>query len=67
MLARAVETIAKATGRSPAEARQALQNMNPMHRLIRPEDVAELVAFLASDAATSITGSIYPIDAGELV
>lgn len=67
MLARAVESISKATGRSPAQAREALQNMNPMHRLIRPEDVAELVAFLASGAATAITGSIYPIDAGELV
>ncbi len=31
-------------------------------RLIEPEEVAELVLFLASDAASAITGSAYAID-----
>ena len=33
-------------------------------RLIEPEEVAGLAAFLASDVARSITGSTYSIDAG---
>ena len=33
-------------------------------RLIDPEEVAALAQFLASDAARSITGSAYSIDAG---
>lgn len=36
----------------------------PMGRLGEPEDVARLVAFLASDEARYITGAVYPIDGG---
>ena len=36
-------------------------------RLIRPEEVAEAVAFLASDLASAITGANLPVDAGYLV
>lgn len=35
-------------------------------RLGRPEEVAKLVCFLASDDAAWITGSIFPIDGGSL-
>ncbi len=34
-------------------------------RMIEPEEVASLVAYLCSDAATMITGAIIPIDAGK--
>jgi NAD(P)-dependent dehydrogenase (short-subunit alcohol dehydrogenase family) len=36
----------------------------PMGRLGRPEEIANLVAYLASDEASYITGAAYPIDGG---
>lgn len=67
MLAQSAKNISSATGRSTDEARQILANMNPMGRLIRPEDVAELCWFLTSEAAATITGAAYTMDGGEAV
>jgi NAD(P)-dependent dehydrogenase (short-subunit alcohol dehydrogenase family) len=36
----------------------------PLRRLGVPEDVAALVAFLASDDARFITGAVIPVDGG---
>lgn len=36
----------------------------PMRRLGTPEEVGEVVAFLASDAASYMTGAIIPVDGG---
>jgi len=38
----------------------------PLHRWGRPEEVAQLAVFLASDAAAYVTGSTYFIDGGML-
>ncbi len=42
----------------------ALQNRIPLKRFGKPEDIAKLVVFLASDDASFITGAEYNIDGG---
>jgi len=39
---------------------------HPIGRLGRAEEVAELIAWLASDRASFVTGSYYPVDGGYL-
>ena len=46
------------------EFAQAMQNRVPLKRLGQPGDIANLVAFLASDEASFITGGEYNIDGG---
>lgn len=48
----------------PAAARADVQSRIPLGRLARPEDVANAIVFLASDAATHITGATLPVDGG---
>ena len=43
---------------------EAMQNRVPLKRFGQPEDIANLVSFLASDDASFITGSEYNIDGG---
>jgi 3-oxoacyl-[acyl-carrier protein] reductase len=44
--------------------RDALLGMQALKRIGKPEDVADVVAFLASDAARWITGASIPVDGG---
>lgn len=47
-----------------AEMFEALSRTQPIGRMGRPEEVAELALFLCSDAAAFITGSNFAIDGG---
>jgi NAD(P)-dependent dehydrogenase (short-subunit alcohol dehydrogenase family) len=49
---------------NPAHTEGLLAHMHPLRRVGQPEEVAELVAFLAGDRARFITAQAYAIDGG---
>lgn len=65
MVAESAAKLQVTAGLSLDEARAALAAMNPIKRFIAPIEVAQFVAYLASDAASAIHGQTLSIDGGE--
>ncbi len=55
---------ARRDGRSEEEVREAFVHRQPMGRIGRPEEVAYLAAYLASDESSFTTGTVQIIDGG---
>jgi 3-oxoacyl-[acyl-carrier protein] reductase len=52
------------TAQMTQEARDALSKQIPLERLGKPNDIAGVVAFLASEHASYITGQVFVVDGG---
>ncbi len=61
----ATELAAKAVLTSD-EAKAKIMSRTPMNRLGQPSEIADTVAYLASDAASYITGEIIVVDGGRM-
>jgi NAD(P)-dependent dehydrogenase (short-subunit alcohol dehydrogenase family) len=46
------------------EGRERVASSTPMRRISRPEEIAEAVVWIASPAASYLTGAILPVDGG---
>lgn len=66
MLRRFIDADIASTGQSLDAVRAEYANSNPQNQLVQPTEVAELAAFLVSDAARALTMEDYQVNAGAL-
>ena len=67
MADRAVDGLVAALGKTADEARAMLTRINPLGRLITPNEVASTVAWLCSPDASAITGQSIAVAGGEVM
>ena len=65
LVARSIDRIVAATGRTPAETLSELTRVSPLGRLIRPEEVAACVLYLCLPGAAAVNGQALAVDGGE--
>ncbi|RJE79829.1 SDR family NAD(P)-dependent oxidoreductase [Paracoccus sp. JM45] len=66
MLRQFIDADIQATGKSLEEVRADYAASNPQHKLVQPSEIADLAAFLVSDAARAITMEDIQVNAGSL-
>src|SRR5580692_5547167 len=59
-----IETLAKQTNQSVESVRQAFIDRQPMGRLGKPEEIAAIAVYLASDESAFATGQAFIVDGG---
>lgn len=64
MTEKSVANIVAKTGRSEEDAKASLAALNPQRRLVTPEEIADLVVYLASDSARGINGQALNVCGG---
>jgi NAD(P)-dependent dehydrogenase (short-subunit alcohol dehydrogenase family) len=63
----AIDNIRARSGRSETEARAVLSAKNPQGRLVRPQEVANSVAWLCGEGSSAITGQSIAVCGGEVM
>lgn len=67
ILRQSIANVMAKTGRSEDEARAEFAQSNPQRRMVQPQEVADAVQWLCSDAAASITGQSISVSGGEVM
>ena len=66
MSVEAEKNLMSALGKTADEARAMVIRHNPRGTIIRPEEVAQVVAWLAAPSADAISGRVVPVSGGEV-
>ena len=61
-----IANVVAKTGRTADQARAEFARSNPQGRLVQPQEVADAVRWLCSDAAAAVTGCALPVAGGEV-
>jgi NAD(P)-dependent dehydrogenase (short-subunit alcohol dehydrogenase family) len=67
LLQRSIDNVVAKTGRSEADAIAEFSKHNPQGRLVRPEEVADAVAWLCGPGAASVNGQSISVSGGEVM
>ena len=66
MTDQSIRIISEKTGRSPAQAKAALEGLNPQGRLFAPSEVTAAALYLCSEGAQGVNGQSIVIAGGEV-
>jgi NAD(P)-dependent dehydrogenase (short-subunit alcohol dehydrogenase family) len=67
LLQRSIDNVVAKTGRSETDAIAEFSKHNPQGRLVRPEEVADAVAWLCGPGAASVNGQSISVSGGEVM